>query len=97
MSTSKGKGPVSKYDWRRPNPKEDTSPEALAKLRLPFRVYPELKDVVPADFRGDAYHLTTPQEGVPFTRYYTPYPGTGRPLLVSSGDTHRLRSEEHTS
>ena len=73
MSTSKGKGPVSKYDWRRPNPKEDTSPEALAKLRLPFRVYPELKDVVPADFRGDAYHLTTPQEGVPFTGYYAPY------------------------
>ena len=41
-----------------------------------FIVHPELKDIVPTEFQGNAYHLVMPQESVPFTCYYVLYQKT---------------------
>jgi len=68
-SSRKGK---SREDWRRPAG-EDTSIKALQELWLPFKVNPEQTDTVPAEWRGNAFHLMTPQQGVPFTGYYAPF------------------------
>jgi len=41
----------------------------LDRLRCPFKIEPETTDVQPAEFRGNAYHFTIGQEGIPFTGY----------------------------
>ena len=70
--TSKGKGKQPQKDWRVRALDEghDYSPEVLSQLRLPFQVYPEIKDSIPATHTDNVKHLTTGQEGAPFTGYY---------------------------
>ena len=48
----------------------DSSPEALSQLQLPFQVYPETKDMVPATHMENVQHLVAGQEGALFTAYY---------------------------
>ena len=69
---SKGKGKQSQKDWhvRALGEEHDYSPEALSQLRLPFQVYPEIKDSVPVTHTNNVKHLTAGQEGAPFTGYY---------------------------
>ena len=43
----------------------------MSQLRLPFQVYPEIKDSVPATHTDNVKHLTVGQEGTLFTGYYT--------------------------
>ena len=45
-------------------------------LRCPFEITLETTDTIPAEYRGDAYHFTVGQEGIPFTRYYINFRGT---------------------
>ena len=68
----KGKGKQPQKDWHvhTLDKGHDYSPEALSQLRLPFQVYPEIKDSVPTTHTDNVKHLTTGQEGVPFTGYY---------------------------
>src|SRR5712675_2830217 len=44
-------------------------------LRCPFEIALETTDTVPAEYRGDAYHFTISQEGIPFTGYYVNFRG----------------------
>ena len=70
--TSKGKGKQPQKDWHVHALGEghDYSPEALSQLRLPFQVYPKIKDSVPATNTDNVKHLIAGQEGAPFTGYY---------------------------
>ena len=70
--TSKGKGKHPLRDWHVHTLTEthDSSPEALSQLQLPFQVYPETKDTVPATHTDNIKHLVAGQEGVPFMAYY---------------------------
>ena len=70
--TSKGKGENTLRDWHvcALTETHDSSPEALSQLRLPFQVYPETRDSVPATHTDNVKHLTAGQEGAPFTAYY---------------------------
>ena len=70
--TSKGKGKQPPKDWYvcALDKGHDYSPEALNQLQLLFQVYPEIKDSVPATHTDNVKHLTTGQEGAPFTGYY---------------------------
>ena len=70
--TSKGQGKQPQKDWRvcALGEGHDYSPEALSHLRLPFQVYPKIKDSVPATNTDNVKHLITGQEGAPFTGYY---------------------------
>ena len=69
---SKGKGKQPPKDWcvRTLDKGHDYSSKALSQLQLPFQVYPEIKDSVPATHTDNVKHLTAGQEGVPFTGYY---------------------------
>jgi len=51
-------------------------------LRCPFEITLETTDTVPAEYRGNAYHFTVGQEGIPFTRYYINF--RGAKLAVSN-------------
>src|SRR5712672_2479732 len=51
-------------------------------LRCPFEISLETTDTVPAEYRGDAYHFTIGQEGIPFTGYYINF--RGAKLAVSN-------------
>ena len=42
----------------------------LSQLQLPFQVYPEVKDLVPATHTNNVKHLIAGQEGAPFMGYY---------------------------
>src|SRR5712672_1153164 len=44
-------------------------------LRCPFEITLETTNTVPAEFRGDAYHFTIGQDGIPFTAYFINYKG----------------------
>ena len=70
--TSKGKGKQPQKDWHVHALGEghDYSPKALSQLQLPFQVYPEIKDSVPATNTDNVKHLIAGQEEVPFTGYY---------------------------
>jgi hypothetical protein len=67
-----GKGKAPK-DWRQPNSKEDTLPEVLAQLWLPFHITPEQIDTVPKEYQGEAQHYSAGVEGAPYARYYVNY------------------------
>ena len=70
--TLKGKAKQPLRDWRvcALAKTHDSSPEALSQLQLPFQVYPETKDTVPATHTDNVKHLTAGQEGAPFMAYY---------------------------
>ena len=70
--TLKGKGKQPQKDWHVHALGEghDYSPEALSQLRLPFQVYPKIKDSVPTTNTDNVKHLIAGQEGAPFTGYY---------------------------
>ena len=70
--TLKGKGKHPLRDWRvcALTKTHNSSPKALSQLQLPFQVYPETKDSVPATHTDNVKHLTAGQEGAPFMTYY---------------------------
>ena len=71
-SKGKGKAPT---DWRLRAVENVPTSSQLAALRLPFEVFPEQKDTVPAEFTAKVRHLTTPQEDAPWTGYYATFNG----------------------
>ena len=72
LQTSRGKGKQSSKDWHicALDETHNYSPEVLSQLRLPFQVYPKVKDSVPATHTDNVKHLTAGQEGAPFIGYY---------------------------